>query len=102
MVCDVAEIASGVGVVWVRRDGAGVVLSVAAVVLGVAAVLDAVAVAAVLLGVVAAPAVSAGVAVLLLVAVFAAGAFVLVPPSASPVPLVAASGCACRSAVAWG
>ena len=78
----------------------GVVLSVAAVVLGVAAaVLDAVAVAAVLLGVVAAPAVSAGVAVLLLVAVFAAGAFVLVPPSASPVPLVAASGCACCPAV---
>ena len=24
MVCDVAEIASGVGLVWVRRDGVGV------------------------------------------------------------------------------
>lgn len=34
MVCDVAEMASGVPLVWVRRDGAGVV--VAAVVPGVA------------------------------------------------------------------
>lgn len=34
MVCDVVEIGSGVGVVWARRDGAGV--SVAAVVPGVA------------------------------------------------------------------
>lgn len=36
MVCDVVEIASGVGVTWARRDGAGVV--VAAMVPGVAAV----------------------------------------------------------------
>lgn len=36
MVCDVVEIAAGVGVAWARRDGVGV--SVAAAVPGVAAV----------------------------------------------------------------
>lgn len=89
MVAAAVEIASGVPVVCVRRDGVGV---------AVPAVVASVASAAVVLGVVAVPgvaaasAVSAGVAVLLLVAVFAAGAFVLVPPSAS--------ACACCSAVA--
>lgn len=40
MVCGVVEIAAGVGLVWVRRDGVGTVVavSVAAVVPGVAAV----------------------------------------------------------------
>ena len=28
MVCDVAEMASGVGLVWVRRDGVGAVVAV--------------------------------------------------------------------------
>lgn len=39
MVCDVVEIAAGVGLVWARRDGVGAVVaaSVAAVVSGVAA-----------------------------------------------------------------
>lgn len=92
------EIAAGVGLVWARRDGVGVV--VAAVVPGVA----------VLLGVAAAPAVlasagsvwvvPAGVAVLLLVAVFAAGAFVLTPSSTLPASLAVASACACWFAVA--
>ena len=82
---------------------AAVLLSVASVVLGVAVV------SVVSLGVAAAPAVlasagsgwmvSAGV-VVLLVAAFAAGAFVLAPPSALPASLVVVSGCACRSAVA--
>ena len=74
--------------------------------MGVVAVL----VAAVVLGVDAAPAVLAiaesvwvvfaGVVLLLLVAVFAAGAFVLVSSSTSPVSLAVASACACCSAVA--
>ena len=98
--------ASGVGLVWARKDGAGV--SVAAGVPGVAVLL----VAAVVLGVAVVPAVLAfaglgwvvlaGVTVLLLVAVFAAGAFVLAPSSASSVSLVVASACACCSAVSWG
>lgn len=103
MVCDVVEIVAGVGLVWVRRDGVGV--PVVAVVPGVAVLL----VAAVSTGVAAAPAVLvfagsvwvvfAGVSVLLLVAVFAAGTFVLEPSSALPVSLAVASACACCPAV---
>lgn len=101
--------ASGVGVVCVRRDGvgvAGVAVSAVLVAAGVPGVAG-------LPGVTAAPAVLAvsvpaglgwvvlaGVEVLLLVAVFAAGAFVLAPSLASPVPLAVASACACCSAVA--
>lgn len=81
------EVAWGVGVVRVRRDGVGVV--VAAVVLGVATVSVVLAFAGV------AWLVSAGVAVLLLVAVSAAGTFVLAPSSALPVSLLVASTCAC-------
>ena len=94
-------IAAGVGLVWARRDE---VLVVAAA----PAVLDAVAVAVVLLGVAVAPGVLvpaglgwvvfAGVAVLLPVAVFATGAFMLVPSSALPVSLTVASACACSPA----
>ena len=81
------EIAAAVGLVWARRDGVGVV--VAAVVLGVPAVSVVLAFAGV------AWLASAGVAVLLLVAVSAAGTFVLAPSSALPVSLTVASACAC-------
>ena len=96
MVAAAVEVALGAGLVWARRDGVGVgAVSVAAVSSGVAAasaVLEFVGLGWVVL---------AGVAVLLLVAVFAAGAFVLAPSSASPVPPVA-SACACCSAVSRG
>lgn len=89
MVCDVAEIASGVGLVWVRRDGVGV--SVAAVVPGVAvSVVLASAGSVWLVPVDAAVPSSAESAV----------AFVSVPSSALPVPLLVASACACCVAVA--
>ena len=81
------EIAAGVPLVWARRDGVGVV--VAAVVLGAPAVSVVLAFAGV------AWLASAGVAVLLLVAVSAAGTFVLAPSSALPVSLTVASACAC-------
>ena len=84
------EIALGVGVVWARRDGAEVV--VAAVAPGVAAVLSALSVLTVL-----AP---ADVAVLS--STVPAVAFVLVPSSALPVPLLVAVACACCSAAARG
>lgn len=83
MVCDVAEIAAGVGLVWARREGVGVaVVAVAPSSLSVLAALVPVDVA------VPSSAVSAV-------------AFVLVPSSALPVSLVA-SACACCSAVAGG
>lgn len=82
MVCDVVEIASGVGLAWARRDGVGV--SVAAMVPSSLSVLTA------LVPVDAAAQSSAVSAV----------AFVLVPFSALPVSLFAASACACCSAVA--
>lgn len=71
MVCDAAEIASGVGVAWARRDGVGV--SVAAMVPVDVAVLSS--------------AVSAVV-------------FALVPSSSLLVSLFVASDCACCVAVA--
>lgn len=87
-----AEIAAGVGLVWARKDWAGVV--VAAVVPGVAAV----------------PALVASahseltalvpVDVAVLPSAVSAVAFVLVPSSALPVPLLVASACACCVAVA--
>lgn len=84
MVCEEAEIAAGVGMVWARRDGAGV--PVAAVVpsaLSVSAVL-----------------------VLVDVAVLSSSVsdavFVLVPSSALSVSLLVASACACCSAVVRG
>ena len=76
-----AEIASGVGVVWVRRDGAGV--PVAAVVPSALSVL----------------AVLVPVDVAMLSSAESAVAFVLVPSSALSVSLLVASACACCSAV---
>lgn len=84
MVCDVVEIASGVGAAWVRGDGA--------VVPGVVGVPSALSVLTALVPVdVAAPS-----------STVSAVAFVLVPSSALPVSLFVASACACCSAVAGG
>lgn len=96
MVCDVAEIASGVPLVWARRDGAGVVVA--------AVVLPGVAASAVLAAVVP-PALSVLTAlvpvdVAVLSSTVSAVAFVLVPSSALPVSPFVASDCACCSAVA--
>lgn len=73
MACDVVEMASGVPLVWARRDGVGE--PVAAVV----------------------PVDVAGLS-----STVSAAAFVLVPLSALPVSLLVASTCACCSAVAGG
>lgn len=87
MVCDVAEKAVGVGLAWARRDGVGVVaVLVAAVVPSVLSVLAAL----------------VPVDVAVLPSTVPAVAFVLVPSSALPVPLLVASACACCSAVAGG
>lgn len=77
-----AEMASGVGLAWARRDGAGVVVEV-----GVPVALS------VLTALV-------PVDVAVLSSAESAVAFVLVPSSALPVPLLVASACACCSAVA--
>lgn len=82
MVCDVAEIAAGVGLVWVRRDGVGE--PVAALVPSALSVLAAL----------------APVNVAVLSSTVSAVAFVLVPSSALPVSLFVASACACCSAAA--
>lgn len=84
MVCDVAEIAAGVGLAWARRDGAGVV--VAAVVPSGLSVLAAL----------------VPVDVAVPSSAVSAVAFVLVPSSALPASLFGASDCACCSAVARG
>lgn len=87
MVCDVAEMASGVGLVWARRDGVGVpvaAVSVAAVVPAALSVLAAL----------------VPVDVAVLSSTVSAVAFALVPSSALPVPLLVASDCACCSAFA--
>lgn len=100
MVCDVVEMASGVGLVWARRDGTGVVpVSVAAVVPALVAMALSVLVALVpsALSVLAA---LAPVDVAVLSSTVSAVAFVLVPSSALPVSLFVASACACCSAAA--
>lgn len=85
MGCEVVEIASGVPLVWARRDGMGVVaVSVAAAVVPSA------------LYVLAALAL---VDVAVLSFTVSAVAFVLVPSSALSVSLLVASDCACCSAV---
>ena len=91
MVCAVVEIAAGVGLVWVRRDGVGVVVaaSVAAAVPGVAGTPSALSVLTAL----------APVDVAVPSSTVSAVAFVLVPSSALPVSLLVASACACCSAV---
>lgn len=88
MVCDVVEIAVGVGLVWARRDGVGAVVavSVAAVVPSALSVLTAL--------------VPVDVAVPF--STVSAAEFVLVPTSALPVSLLVASACACCSAVVRG
>lgn len=91
MVCDAAEIASGVGVAWARRDGMGE---------PVAAVVQGVAVSVVLASAGSVWLVPVDVAVLS--SAESAVAFVLVPSSALPVPLLVASACACCPAVARG
>lgn len=84
------EIAAGVGLVWARRDGAGV--PVAVVVPGVAVVPSAPSVLAALVPVdVAVPS-----------STVSSVAFALVQFSALPVSLLVASACACCSAAARG
>lgn len=77
-----AEIAAGVGVVRARRDG--VAVSVAAVVASALSVLTAL----------------VPVDVAVPSSTVSAAAFVLVPSSALPVSLLAASACACCTAAA--
>lgn len=84
MVCDVVEIAAGVGLVWARRDGAEVV--VAAVVPSSLSALTSL----------------VPVDVAVLSSTVSAVAFVLAPSSALPVLLLVASACGCCSAVAGG
>lgn len=79
-----AEMVSGVGLVWVRRDGVGV--PVAAMVPSSLSVLTAL----------------MPVDVAVLSSMVSAVAFVLVPSSALPASLLVASACACCSAVAGG
>lgn len=92
MVCDVVEIAAGVGLAWARRDGVGAVVASAAAAVPVAAT-------------VVSPALSlltalVPVDVAELSSTVSAVAFVLAPSSASPVSPFVASACACCSAVA--
>lgn len=82
MFCAVAEIAAGVGLVWARRDGVGVV--VAAVVPSALSVLAAL----------------VPVDVAVLSSAVSAVAFVLAPSSALPASLLVASACACCTAAA--
>lgn len=91
MVCDVVEIAAGVGLVWARRDGVGV--PVAAVVPGVAVPVVLASAGSVWL---------VPVDVAVLSSTVSAVAFVLVPSSALPVSLLVAPACACCPAVARG
>lgn len=86
MVCDVAGFASVVPLAWARRDGVGAVVAVlvAAAVASALSALDAL--------------VPMDVAVLSFTV--SAAAFVLVPSSALPVPLLVASACGCCSAAA--
>lgn len=85
------EIVAGAGLVWVRRDGAGV---------PVAAAVPGVAVSVVLASTGSVWLVPVDVAVLS--SAESAVAFVLVPSSASPVSMLVASACACCSVVARG
>lgn len=82
MVCDVADVASGVGLAWARRDGVGV--TVAAAVPSALSLLTAL----------------VPVDVAVLSSAESAVAFALVPSSALPVSPFVASACACCSAVA--
>lgn len=94
MVCGVVEIASGVGLVWARRDGVGamVAVSVAVGVPGVVGVPSALSVLTALVP----------VDVAVLPPTVSAVVFVLVPLSALLASLFVASARACCSAVARG
>lgn len=92
MVCDVAEMASGVPLVWVRRDGVGVVV-VAVVAVGFAVL------AAVVPSVLSVLAALMPVDVAVLSSRVSAVVFALVPSSALPVSPFVASACACCSVV---
>lgn len=81
MACDVVEMASGVPLVWARRDGVGAV--VAAVLPSALSVLTAL----------------VPVDVAVPSSTVSAVAFALVPSSALPVLLLVASACDCCSAV---
>ena len=84
MVCDVVEMALGVGMAWARRDGVGVVVA--------AAVPSALSMLTALVPVdVAVPS-----------STVSAVAFVLVPSSALPSSLSVSAACACCSVVAGG
>lgn len=84
MICDVVEMAVGVGLAWARRDGVGV--PVAAVVPSALSVLTAL----------------VPVDVAVLSSTVSAAAFVLVPFSVLPVSPFVAPACDCCSAVASG
>lgn len=86
MVCDVAEMASGVPLAWARRDGVGVSVAAAALVASALSVLTAL--------------VSVDVAVPS--SAVSAAAFVLVSSAALPVSLFVSAACACCSAIARG
>lgn len=91
MVCDVAEIAAGVGVAWVRRDGVGAVAAVSV------AVVVAVGFAVLAVGVPSALSVLTvlvPVDVAVLSSTVSAVAFVSVPFSDLPASLFVASACA--------
>lgn len=92
MVCDVVEIAAGVGLAWARRDGVGAVVAapVAAAVPGAVVVPSALSVLTALVS----------VPVAALSSTVSPVAFALVPSSALPVSLLVASACACCSAAA--
>lgn len=90
--------AAGVGLVWVRRDGAGVVVAAVVPALVASAVLVAVVVPAALSVLTALVPVDVAVPSPTVFAV----AFVSVPSSALPVSLVVAAACACCSAVSRG
>lgn len=92
-----ADVASGVGLAWARRDGVGV--TVAAAVPG-AAVVPGVEVPVALASAGSVWLVPVDVAVLS--STVSAVAFVSVPPSALSVSLLVVSACACCSAVAGG
>lgn len=97
MVCDVVGVASGVGLVWTRRDGVGVVAVAVVPALVAMALSVLVALVPSALSVLAA---LAPVDVAVLSSTVSAVAFVLVPSSALPVSLFVASACACCSAAA--
>ena len=99
-----AEMASGVGLVWARRDGVGAVVavSVAAVVVLPGAVASAVLAAVVVPSALSVLVALVPVDVAALSSAVSAAAFVLAPSSALPVSLFVSAACACCSAVARG